>query len=518
MPDYLKSLVYILVISIPVFVLAKRIAVPFIPLAEFKLWRNCWFLATVALFFTSNFFIFALVMLPLCVFIHHRSASPLHLYIVLMFVAPCISVVTGIPGLFGKIVDLNPPRLLALFILLPVAVRLWREERNQKLTTADMLVGAFVLLISILAIRDPLATSIPRLIAGYILDIALPYFVFSRGVRTAHDVNSVLLAFAVATMPAAAIGAVEFLKSWRLYNPSVEGWGAFLTVPYLFRDGMLRAAVTAIEPIAYGFVCMTGAGCLLALRGNAVASTWRLCGLGVLIGGLLASISRGPWLGFAVCCMVMMLARPKTSIKLFCASIIPALALIFIFEHRLDRFINLLPFVGSADPGSETYRSELFRNALIVIERNPLFGSVTFLSEPEMLRMIQGQGIIDLVNSYLQVALEFGLAGLFLFTGYFAYVAVRLFVSYRTDETNTIAYSALLGILVGMLFTISTTSSVTFIPYLYWAFSGLCVAALRVGSPARASVRRPEPASGPSPGAFGTSPELRPRILGRHRT
>ena len=509
MPDYLKALIYILIISTPVFMLARKVAVPFVPLSEFRLWRNCWYAATCAVFLASNFLLFALGMLVLSVVILKRSANPLHLYIVLLFVTPCITVAAGIPGLFGKILDVNPPRLLALFILLPVAVELWQDKRNRILAPADMPVGAFVALISLLAIRDPLPTSIMRIVIGYLLDIALPYFVFSRGLRNAQDINRALLVFAVATMPFAAIGAFEVLRSWRLYNIAAENWGSFLTVPYLFRDGMLRAAVTAIEPIAFGFVCMAGAGCLLAVRANAVSTFWRLGALGVLVGGLLASISRGPWLGFTVCCLVMALAKPKFSLKIMIAAALPALALVFVLGRGIDRFLNLLPFIGNADPGTVSYRSELFENALIVIERSPLFGSITFLNEPEMQRMIQGQGIIDIVNSYLQVALEFGLAGLVLFTGYFAYIAVKLAVAFRAGETTDINHAALLGILVGMLFTISTTSSVTFIPYVYWAFSGLCVAALKVA---------PEHAASASKDASRMVSTPPSRILGKYRT
>lgn len=507
MPDYLKALIYILIVSTPVFMLAKKVAVPFIPLSEFRLWRNCWYAATCAVFVSGNFLVFALGMLLLSTVILKRSANPLHLYVILLFVAPCITLAAGIPGLFGKILDVNPPRLLALFILLPVAIGLWQDKANRVLAPADMLVGAFVALISLLAIRDPLPTSVVRIVIGYLLDIALPYFVFSRGLRTAQDINRTLLAFAVATMPFAAVGAFEVLRSWRLYNIAAENWGSFLTVPYLFRDGMLRAAVTAIEPIAFGFVCMAGAACLLALRTNTVSTFWRLGAFGVLAGGLLASISRGPWLGFTVCCLIMALAKPKFSLKIMSAAALPALALAFVFGRGLDRFLNLLPFIGNADPGTVSYRSELFENALIVIERYPLFGSITFLNEPEMLRMIQGQGIIDIVNSYLQVALEFGLAGLVLFTGYFAYIALKLAMAFRSGEATDINHAALLGILVGMLFTISTTSSVTFIPYLYWAFSGLCVAALRTAPEHAASTSRDVPGMAPAP-----------RILGKYRT
>jgi O-antigen ligase len=146
-----------------------------------------------------------------------------------------------------------------------------------------------------------------------------------------------------------------------------------------------------------------------------------------------------------------------------------------------ERFINLLPFIGSADPGSERYRSALFENALIVIERNPLFGSSAFLEEPEMLRMVQGQGIIDVVNTYLQIALEFGLIGLILFVLFFFIVGAKLVGLSLRSGRGAVNYTGMLAILLSMLFTIATVSSVSVIPFIYWIFGGLCVALIRIG-------------------------------------
>ena len=99
-----------------------------------------------------------------------------------------------------------------------------------------------------------------------------------------------------------------------------------------------------------------------------------------------------------------------------------------------------------------------------------------------MQRMIQGQGIIDVVNSYLQIALEFGLVGLFLFVIFFLTLGASLFTraASPTSHEPSINYAGLFALLVAMLFTIVTVSSVSVIPSIYWAFAGICAALPRL--------------------------------------
>jgi O-antigen ligase len=482
MPEYIRALVYVLLISVPVLYVAKKIAEPLLDEAEFRLWRNCWLAATCVTFISSSFFDFAAGLALISIYIHRNSKQPLLLYVILMFVAPCVPIGVGIPGIFNRIIDLDPPRLLAIFILLPLAVKLWREQENRRLRGPDFLVIAYFGFITVLSLRLNDINSILRVVPGYFLDILLPYFVFSRSLRSALDINRVLLAFVVAALPLAAIGFFEIWRNWRVYYVVILEWDFVLITSYLFRDGLLRAATTSVESIAFGFLCMTGGGCLLALRTRRHWDFWRYVALGILVVGLLSSVSRGPWLGLALCATVLLLTNLRTSLKLLAAALPVVVILAFLRPSFIDRFTNLLPFIGSADRGSETYRAMLVENSLIVIERYPFFGSETFLTEPEMLRMIQGQGIVDVVNTYLQIALHHGLIGLLLFVVFFGLLSAKLAGLFLASKSALVSYQGILAILIAMLFTIATTSSATIIPYIYWAFSGLSAAVIARGS------------------------------------
>ncbi len=58
------------------------------------------------------------------------------------------------------------------------------------------------------------------------------------------------------------------------------------------------------------------------------------------------------------------------------------------------KIVELLPYVGeSSQQANISYRERLFENSLIVINRNPWFGSIDYLKTPEMEAMRQGQGM-----------------------------------------------------------------------------------------------------------------------------
>lgn len=72
-----------------------------------------------------------------------------------------------------------------------------------------------------------------------------------------------------------------------------------------------------------------------------------------------------------------------------------------------------------------------------MIQRNPLFGSFDFRNTPEMQSMIQGEGIIDIVNTYINLALRVGLVGLTLFVGFFVSILFGLRKALRAFPTAT---------------------------------------------------------------------------------
>jgi O-antigen ligase len=139
--------------------------------------------------------------------------------------------------------------------------------------------------------------------------------------------------------------------------------------------------------------------------------------------------------------------------------------------------IDHLPFVGTIDEGNVTYRQAVIDRSLLIIKQSPWLGSPYFINYMEDLRT--GQGIIDVLNVYLSVAMAYGcitLAALVLFfvtAGLRCVKAIR--ANFRLDPDTSMLGAALLASLLGTLLTIYTVSNYLSVPYIYVALTALMV-------------------------------------------
>jgi O-antigen ligase len=117
---------------------------------------------------------------------------------------------------------------------------------------------------------------------------------------------------------------------------------------------------------------------------------------------------------------------------------------------------------------------------MTVIKRNPWFGSTNFLETPEMESLGEGKEIVDLVNSYLEIALGRGFIGVALFIGFFLAICWGIYQGFRRQPDKSsdehLLGRSLMATLAGILIIIATVSSYSFIPILYWSVAGLGVA------------------------------------------
>jgi O-antigen ligase len=212
-------------------------------------------------------------------------------------------------------------------------------------------------------------------------------------------------------------------------------------------------------------------------------TVWSL-GLALLGAGLVAPLSRGPWVGAAAMLVFLILTGPAPGKNFAKLTLFGAVAVGLALASPIsEKIIELVPFVGSAD-ANVTYRQQLLAVSLDLIWDNPFFGSFDYINTPEMEAMRQGQGIIDIVNTYVAVGLGSGLVGLSLFAGFFLAVIGRLFRTIRNlcnpdDEAYQLG-QVLLAVLLGIIVMIGTVSSISFIPVVYWTLAGVGVAYSRM--------------------------------------
>jgi O-antigen ligase len=491
MPGDFKALIVVLALAAPAFYLGRRLSASTIGPREFAIWRNAWFGATTAAFLSSSFLVYVAIMMMICLYAYAARAATVALFIILLFAVPLVRI--QIPGfnLINYLFEIDNGRLLAIAVLLPIVLTIGRLGRRSggSYSAPDRLIVCYVLLRVGLEIQRSEITQFLRATTLFTLDMLIPYFAFSRAVATFADLRKVLLAFVVAVLPLSLIAVFETAKGWILYSSIVANWADFAVMGYLRREGIMRATASASSPIVLGFIIMVAIGCGIALRQAFGLRRFVAIALTIFGAGLMATISRGPWVGVVILIFVYLATSRNAAANFAKVVVIGAIVLLPLLLTPVgDRMLDLLPFVGNVDTGSVTYRQRLFDSAVLVIERNPWFGSNDYWSAPEMKQLVQGEHIIDIVNSYLKIALDSGLVGLSLFFSFFATILYGLW-RVAVQERDLSPYArASMATLIAILVTIGTVSSIDYVPYVYWSFAGLCVALIRIAYRERVAV------------------------------
>lgn len=487
MPEYLRALIVLVGIALIFFWQSAPVTTQILSSAQHRRWRYAWLGVTFAAFFAHNFWIFCVLYVAFLIHCKRRDGDPFTLYVFLLLALPTFSLAVPGFGMVNYLIDLSPPSLLILVLLLPLALSLSARSRLRlgKLTS-DKLLLAYVILEFVLTTRGTTFTDAMRDLLYALVGAVLPYYVASRSLKQMAQFTKATYAYVLAAGLISAIGLFEFLRHWLLYAslPGVLGANAAIG-GYLAREGMIRAAATTGQSIALGYAVLVAVGFYLYLQ-NRIAPGWSRNKVWLLLaGGMAASLSRGPWVGAVITLASFILTGPRAVantmrlagtglLVLVLASVLPG----------GEKVINLIPFLGHTEVANIDYRKRLIDNAMIVIDHNFWFGSVDYLKTPEMQSMLQGQGIIDIVNSYIGVALNYGVVGLALFVLFFLAILFSLYriVRAASDKTSDEIRlgRVLLATWVGIMVTIFTVSSITFIPYIYWTVGGIAVAYIQM--------------------------------------
>lgn len=483
MPPHLRALIVVVAVALIAFYIAAPLATATSSRAAYTARRNAWFAITLSAFTLTNIWLFVAASALVAYYYQSRESNIPALYFLLLFAFPLLPVEIPGLGIVNFLFDIHHARVLALAALLPAAIYVSTDGGTLKFgkSRPDKLLAAYMALLAVLYLRETTVTDTLRQCFYLFIDIFLPYYVISRALKTEAQLREALTAFVVSACVIAAIAAFEFLWHWPLYATLRNAMGLPVTMSsYTGRAGMLRAPAT-VGVIPLGYVMTVAIGFYLYLRQAVQPSVRRSLIVATLVVGLAVPLSRGPWLGAAVLILIYAALAPARwqqlgKIALIAAAAMATLAVV----PGGGKLIALLPFIGSVETETISYREQLLTNSVAVISRHPLFGSPNYLSTPEMQEMIQGQGIIDIVNTYVGVALESGLAGLLLFAGFFVSVALQILRGLRVarHEAGLLwqAGRALLATLAAVLTIIFTVSSVSIIPVVYWSLAGLGVA------------------------------------------
>jgi hypothetical protein len=404
--------------------------------------------------------------------------NPVALFFSIALAAPMLKAeVAGFAGI-RSIIELDYIRILTLAVLMPLCLAEFKNKKSREKSRYgfDYILGGYILLCLILQAVNDSVTGLIRSTIYWSIDVIIPYYAISRGVKNIESVREISASISLSCLIVAAVAIFEFYKSWLLYIPMSAALGLNSDPFYLQRGDYVRAIGPTSQAIALGFVLVVGVAAFSYLRNYVKHRCAYLVGLLILLLGEIASLSKGPWLGLILFISLYVFTGRNVLRYLVRAIIVLVPAVIFLMTSELGEEITAyLPFVGTLDTGSQTYRELLLTKSLEIIYDNPIFGSTDFLLRMEDLR--QGQGIIDLVNTYLIVALSTGLLGLGLYCAFFVAVLTKLFgmisVGSKEDVDVNLLARFLFSCVTSMLFIIIAVSPIAQIPIFIWTVSAL---------------------------------------------
>jgi len=267
----LKALIVILPAIIGVFVLARFVLRDHIEPKRVDIWLMIFGSFTVMSFLISNYWIMIVLLMLivlLLVALKIEPNLPALFALLICVMPPQVEELRGIAGI-NYLFPISPPLILSLAILTPAVLFFKKMSLLVKgVRTTDIFMYAFVLLAIVLSFRDTTFTDGLRGIWNVSLTIFLPYFIFSRWIKTFADLKIVIIAILLPLLSMAVMAFPEAVLKWHFYAIPSANWHGPFAAPYTYRAGFLRAYGSVMGPIELGFLLMITLTLAYALLGD----------------------------------------------------------------------------------------------------------------------------------------------------------------------------------------------------------------------------------------------------------
>lgn len=505
----MKELIVVFAIAAVTFRLARPFALEFSARPDFIRRRNVWFALTIIGFLSPNFWFFVLFAVPVYIWTGRKDSNPIAAYLLLMHVVPPVPI--DIPSIgASQLFALDNYRLLSFCILIPTALRarraIDRERTGSRMT--DLLLLAYGVVQIALFVPPDLPnhvilhdspTNVLRRAFLVFVDILVLYYAISRSCSDRRKITDALAAFCLSSGIMALVATFEHIRKWLLYQGLAQHWNPADTnyiMSWLLRgDSWLRSQASAGHPLSLGIMLAVAFGFWLYLYSRATKLRTRLVAGIVYWSGMVAAYSRGPWIGAVLIYLAYSALKPRAISRLFKAGFLTAIVLGIVSLSPVgEKMLSSLPFTGGQPDPTFLYRQRLFDRSLDLIQANPVFGDQLALLKMEDLR--QGQGIIDIVNTYIGVALFHGLVGLAFFLGFILSASAGVFraarASISTDPDWGLLGFNILACIVGMLFMMADCSMIMGVEKTFYVLIALAAAYARRGAQSRSDPSTPD--------------------------
>ncbi len=290
--------------------------------------------------------------------------------------------------------------------------------------------------------------------------------------------------FCLACAVMALIAMFENMRHWLLYVEVAGNWGVQLnSFTWLTRGSELRGQASAGHSLSLGYLLAVGFGFWLYLKSHVKSRIGRIGGTLLLWGGSFAAFSRGGWLGAVTTYFTFFAAGPRAISRVVKGALLAlSVGLLIMVSPIGDRILDVLPVMGKTADFNIIYRQRLAARGWEIVLAHPFFGDQFPWAEMEDLR--QGEGIIDIVNTYLGVALNYGLVGLFCFLSFILLGMTAVYSRTRalahSDPDLALFGTSLIACIVGTLVMIHSMSFFLGCEKMFYVLAGLATAYARL--------------------------------------
>ena len=474
----------------------------FPPIGERERFFVVWVLITVLLFLSTNPFVF--LSLSAVILFAAKPSNRSHYLVFYIFALHMVPIKVGAPIPFpglNYLISMDVPKLATIVLLLPLLLRtpnkLAADYRNTRL---DQLVILYFVLMVALGIRNLPLTSIVRSSVDFGLIMLVPYFAARNSITSVGDLHRFIRYWIVVCIVLAVAGLITQYKYWNFYGSiSSELFNEFSVIRggSSFRAGDLRSAVM-LNPTTLGYALSIGvvfAQFLKKQSGNKIIRL-RLVQILFLL-AIYTTHSRGAWFALLVMAMLYIDLFSRFSAKRALRRTALAVGgMIVVFTLQISSFLALDKF------GTFEYRYQLIINSWQLIKQYPLFGLAEFRESSVLEASRQGQGIVDMTNTYLAVALRSGIVGTVMFILIFALPIISLWKSAgRLSSIQMTAESdicrVMIVVLAGLALLLGTISWIGLLPHYTFLLVGIAAGVAGLARAALAGTqKRRSPAGG----------------------
>lgn len=376
----------------------------------------------------------------------------------------------SLPGI-NRLIDLYFWKVAVIALLVPLLFQV-KKNATMKLNVVDFFVILLCIYLSLMELRQSNFTSFLRVLADNLLLYVIPYWVVSRCIVSVRDFHNAALGFSLLTILLSCVFFISQIVKEDFYQEfnHYSGWIGRVVE---YRAGFLRLSGPFMN-VLVGY--LMGAGCiaLLIIRHYLSINKLFLCIIFILFFlTIVFSGSRGA-------ALAMIIALSTYFYFVVLKGVIRYIVLAGAIQ--LAVFAQVFDVAGMLayedEHGTFDYRAEMYAASFDFIKTSPLFGDAYYLSSGYFDHLVQGQGIIDVVSVYLQVTLEFGFVGLFLFGMPFVFILLTLLkqlMSPAYHNSYQHKYTAMyFSLVLGYLLLIGTTSTISLVDNFGFIMLGFC--------------------------------------------